>query len=236
MSQGQGRALGAAAVYGEYPGERSLMVVEQLARRGIKDGRVLAAMTEVPRHAFVPELHAALAYEDRPLPIGYGQTISQPFMVARATELAAPRPADRALEIGAGCGYQTAVLARLCAQVFAVEIVPALAERAAATLAALGIRNADVQAFDGSGGWPAHAPFDVIVVSAGAPRIPVFLLQQLAEGGRLVVPVSEGADGPGQVLTCIRRSGDDYQITEDTRCRYVDLVGRYGVGGHQPQA
>lgn len=209
------------------------MVDEQIAARGITDRRVLAAMTEVPRHRFVDGHLQPLAYEDRPLPIGFNQTISQPFMVARATELAAPAPGDRALEIGAGCGYQAAVLSRLCQQVFAIEIVPDLASRARLVLRTLGYDNVTIEAFDGSGGWPAHAPYDTIVVSAGAPRIPAMLLDQLADGGRLVVPVGTGEN---QILTRVRRTGNDYLVTEDTRCRYVDLVGRYGVGSQVPQA
>src|SRR5947209_2483412 len=168
---------------------RARMVAEQLERRGIGDPRVLAAMRTVPRHRFVDRAHLEAAYEDRPLPIGFGQTISQPFMVARATELAEPSEGERALEVGAGCGYQAAVLARLAAEVFAIELVPGLAARAEATLAALGVRNVTVGAFDGGGGWPDHAPYDVVIVSAGAPRVPPLLVAQLADGGRLVVPV-----------------------------------------------
>ena len=209
------------------------MVDEQLAARGISDRRVLAAMAEVPRHRFIAPHLQPLAYEDRPLPIGHQQTISQPFMVARATELAEPAPDDRALEIGAGCGYQTAVLSRLCAEVYGVEIVAELAAQAAIILHALGYHNATVESFDGSGGWPEHAPYQVILVSAGAPRIPALLLHQLADGGRLVLPV--GAPET-QVLTRVQRRGSHYDIVEDTRCRYVDLVGRYGVGARPPQA
>jgi protein-L-isoaspartate(D-aspartate) O-methyltransferase len=209
------------------------MVDEQIAARGIADGRLLVAMAEVPRHRFVAGHLQSLAYEDRPLPIGFSQTISQPFMVARATELAAPAPADRALEIGAGCGYQSAVLSRLCKQVYAVEIVPDLAARASLVLRTLGYDNVTVDSFDGSAGWAEHAPYDVIVVSAGAPRIPTLLLDQLADGGRLVVPVG----GPEtQILTRVQRHGSAYDIIEDTRCRYVDLVGRYGVGADVPRA
>jgi protein-L-isoaspartate(D-aspartate) O-methyltransferase len=209
------------------------MVEDQIAARGIRDRRVLAAMNEVPRHRFVDGHLQSLAYEDRPLPIGFSQTISQPFMVARATELAAPEPGDRALEIGAGCGYQAAVLSRLCKEVFAVEVVRELAARAALVLRTLAYDNVTVDAFDGSAGWPEHAPYDVIIVSAGAPRIPALLLDQLAEGGRLVVPVGNLET---QVLTRVRRHGSEYDIVEDTRCRYVDLVGRYGVGADVPRA
>jgi protein-L-isoaspartate(D-aspartate) O-methyltransferase len=212
---------------------RRTMIDEQLVPRGIKDPRVLEAMAAVPRHRFVSPQFEGVAYDDRPLPLGMGQTISQPFMVARATELAEPAPGDNALEIGAGCGYQAAVLGWLCRQVHGVEIVPVLAERAAATLAMLGFANVTIGSFDGSGGWPEHAPYDVIVVSAGAPRVPALLLHQLADGGRLVVPVGSGED---QVLTRVRRTGHEFETILDTRCRYVDLVGRYGVGREPPRA
>ena len=217
----------------EFQSARRDMVGDQLARRGISDPRVLEAMRIVPRHLFVDPTLASHAYEDRPLAIGHGQTISQPYMVARATELAAPRPTDRALEVGAGSGYQAAVLGELAAEVFAVEIVPALAARARQVLTETGYGNVTVEAFDGSGGWPEHAPYDVIIVSAGAPRIPAMLVSELADGGRLVIPVG----GPEeQELAVVRREGDHYVTAYDTRCRYVDLLGRYGVGGGQPVA
>jgi protein-L-isoaspartate(D-aspartate) O-methyltransferase len=218
---------------GAFAEERRTMVTEQLMARGIADPRLLAVMGMIERHRFVEPALASAAYEDRPLPIGYGQTISQPYMVARATELAAPEPGDRALEVGAGSGYQAAVLAALCAEVFAVEIVPQLADRARRALAECNLRNVTIEAFDGSGGWPAHAPYDVIVVSAGAPRIPALLVGELADGGRLVIPVG----GPHeQELALVKRVGDDYQTTFETRCRYVDLRGRFGVGGGAPAA
>ncbi|MBC8133648.1 MAG: protein-L-isoaspartate(D-aspartate) O-methyltransferase [Deltaproteobacteria bacterium] len=212
---------------------RREMVDKQLAARGIGDARVLAALSTVPRHLFVESALVDAAYEDRPLPIGHGQTISQPFMVARATQLAEVGPGDRALEVGAGCGYQAAVLAQLCEQVFGVELLPDLAARAVATLRTLGITNATVDSFDGSAGWPAHAPFDVIIVSAGAPRIPSLLVDQLSEGGRLVIPVGQGDE---QQIAVVRRQGDSYSMTTDTKCRYVDLLGRYGFGGTPPVA
>ena len=212
---------------------RQIMVVEQLARRGIRDPRVLAAMGTVPRHRFVDPALADDAYDDRPLAIGFGQTISQPYMVARATELAASREIDRALEVGAGSGYQAAVLAELAAEVYAIEIVPALAERAQRALVRTGYDNVTVAHFDGSGGWPEHAPYDVIIVSAGAPRIPPLLAAELADGGRLVIPIG----GPEeQELAVVRREGDRYVTSYDTRCRYVDLLGRFGVGGNPPAA
>jgi protein-L-isoaspartate(D-aspartate) O-methyltransferase len=232
-TRGGSRGQGDGDAEARFADARRAMVAEQLVGRGIIDPRVLGAMGKVRRHRFVEASLAGSAYDDRPLPIGYGQTISQPYMVARATELAAPRPGDRALEVGAGCGYQAAVLAELCAEVFAIEIVPALAERARRVLAESEIRNVTLEAFDGSGGWPGHAPYDVIIVSAGAPRIPTMLVGELADGGRLVIPVG----GPQeQELAVVRRVGDDYQTTFETRCRYVDLRGRFGVGGGAPAA
>jgi protein-L-isoaspartate(D-aspartate) O-methyltransferase len=226
----RGRGDGDADLLAE---ARRAMVSEQLVERGISDPRLLVAMGTVERHRFVEAPLVGAAYEDRPLSIGYGQTISQPYMVARATELAAPGPNDRALEVGAGSGYQAAVLAALCAQVFAIEIVPQLAERARRALGETHVHNVTVEAFDGSGGWPAHAPYDVIIVSAGAPRIPTLLVGELADGGRLVIPVG----GPHeQELAVVRRVGNDYQTSFETRCRYVDLRGRFGVGGGVPAA
>ncbi len=212
---------------------RRAMVIEQLVHRGIRDPRVLGAMGLVPRHRFVEPSLAELAYDDRPLSIGHGQTISQPYMVARATELAEVHAADRALEVGAGSGYQAAVLARLCAQVFAVEIVPALGARAREVLADVGADNVTLESFDGSGGWPAHAPYDVIIVSAGAPRVPPLLAGELADGGRLVIPLGPPEE---QTLALVRRRGDEFTTSYDTRCRYVDLLGRFGVGGGAPAA
>jgi protein-L-isoaspartate(D-aspartate) O-methyltransferase len=212
---------------------RRAMVIDQLVHRGIRDPRVLGTMGLVPRHRFVEPSLAEMAYDDRPLSIGHGQTISQPYMVARATELAEVQPADRALEVGAGSGYQAAVLARLCAAVFAVEIVPALAGHARQVLADIGAANVTLESFDGSGGWPAHAPYDVIIVSAGAPRVPPLLAEELADGGRLVIPLGPPEE---QTLALVRRSGDEFVTSYDTRCRYVDLLGRFGVGGGAPAA
>jgi len=217
----------------EFSDARRSMVIEQLVHRGIRDARVLGAMGLVPRHRFVESSLTEMAYDDRPLSIGHGQTISQPYMVARATELAQVRASDRALEVGAGSGYQAAVLARLCSEVFAIEIVPPLAERARRVLAEIGATNVTLESFDGSGGWPAHAPYDVIIVSAGAPRVPPMLAEELAEGGRLVIPLGGQEE---QTLALIRRQGDEFITSYDTRCRYVDLLGRFGVGGGAPAA
>ena len=168
---------------------REQMVQRQLLARDIDDPRVLEAMRKVPRHRFVPDEHAAHAYLDQPLPIGHDQTISQPYIVALMTQLARPAPGDRVLEVGTGSGYQAAVLAELAAEVFSVEIVTPLATRAALLLRKLGYSNVAVRSGDGYAGWPEHAPFDAIVVTAAPERIPAPLLEQLAPGGRLVIPV-----------------------------------------------
>src|SRR3954471_17457145 len=177
---------------------RRAMVIEQLVHREIRDPRVLGAMGLVPRHRFVEDRLSAMAYDDRPLSIGHGQTISQPYMVARATELAEVHPTDRALEVGAGCGYQAAVLAELAAEVFAIEIIPELAARARRVLAELGLGNVTLESFDGGGGWPAHAPYDVIIVSAGAPRVPPLPAAGPGGGGPLgISPGGPAAPGSG---------------------------------------
>jgi protein-L-isoaspartate(D-aspartate) O-methyltransferase len=154
------------------------------------DPRVMAALGKVPRHEFIPEANRALAYENRPQPIGHGQTISQPYIVAIMTDMAAPGPNDRVLEVGTGCGYQTAMLAELSARVYSIETLPELARAAAARLRRLGYTNVETRTGDGAQGWAEHAPFDAIVVTAAAwHRIPPALIEQLAPGGRLVIPV-----------------------------------------------
>ena len=168
---------------------RQAMVAEQIAARGVKDPRVLDAMRTVPRHEFVPAASRDDAYLDSPLPIGHGQTISQPYIVALMTELARPSPTDRVLEVGTGSGYQAAVISRLVARVFSVELVEPLAESAAAVLRRLGYANVTVRSGDGYLGWPDEAPFDVIVVTAAPEAVPAALVAQLKPGGRLVVPV-----------------------------------------------
>jgi len=168
---------------------RLAMVAEQIAARGIKDARVLDAMRAVPRHEFVPAAIREDAYGDSPLPIGHGQTISQPYIVALMTELARPTPSDRALEVGTGSGYQAAVLSRLVARVFSVELVDPLAQSAASTLRRLGYANVTVRSGDGYLGWPDEAPFDIILVTAAPEEVPPALVAQLKPGGRLIVPV-----------------------------------------------
>ena len=169
--------------------ERRRMVERDIAARGVDDPRVLEAMRSVPRHRFVGPRQARDAYRDHPLPIGSGQTISQPYIVAHMTELVRPQAGDRALEVGTGSGYQAAVLSPLVEHVYTIEIVPELAERAAATLDELGYDNVTVRQGDGWAGWPGHAPFEVIVVTAAPDEVPPALVEQLAPGGRMVIPV-----------------------------------------------
>ncbi|HEC23942.1 MAG TPA: protein-L-isoaspartate(D-aspartate) O-methyltransferase [Chloroflexi bacterium] len=201
------------------------MVQEQLIRRGITDERVLKAMGTVPRHLFVPPRLRHLAYDDSPLPIGAGQTISQPFMVALMTQLLRPAPDDRVLEIGVGSGYQTAVLAELVREVIGLERIPELAEQARKKLEEMGYRNVTIHVADGSAGFPEAAPYDGILVAAAAPRIPEALLEQLAEGGRLVIPVGDAYD---QMLERAWRQGGSIHIERLVPVRFVPLIGRFG--------
>jgi len=173
---------------------RLAMVADQIAARGVADPKVLAAMRAVPRHEFVPGTVRDDAYVDSPLPIGHGQTISQPYIVALMTELARPSPTDRALEVGTGSGYQAAVLSRLVSHVFSVELVDTLAQSAAGTLRRLGYANVTVRSGDGYLGWPDEAPFDIILVTAAPEEVPPALVAQLKPGGRLVVPVGRVYD------------------------------------------
>lgn len=209
----------------DFEKERLTMVEDQLKRRGIRDGRVLEVMSKVPRHTFVPEGHRSASYEDRPLPIGEGQTISQPYMVAIMTQSLELKGEDRVLEIGTGSGYQTAILAELAKEVCTIERIPLLLQRAQSTLEHLGYENIFFRIGDGTKGWPEKAPFDGIIVTAGAPEIPQTLLVQLAEGGRLVIPV-----GPRytQTLYKVTRRGKNYKEEDITGCVFVPLLGEHG--------
>jgi len=184
--------------------EVTRMIEEQIIARGVTHGPTLAALRAVPRHRFVPADAQREAYEDHPLPIDHGQTISQPFIVAFMTEAVAVKPGEKVLEIGTGSGYQAAILAAMGAKVFTIEIIPELAERAAATLRELGYDQVRVRAGDGYKGWPEEAPFDAIVVTAAPDTIPPALLEQLAEGGRLVIPV--GPQHGGQELILVTKT------------------------------
>jgi len=209
----------------DFAKERLAMVEEQLRRRGIRDERVLAAMTKVPRHLFVPSASQSEAYEDRPLPIGDGQTISQPYMVAIMTQSLNLTGGEKILEIGTGSGYQTAVLAELAREVFTVERLFDLFQKAEARLRTLGCENVSCRLGDGSKGWPEKAPFDGILVTAGAPEVPGALKSQLAEGGRLVIPVGSRYT---QNLLRIERGGSRFAEEDITGCVFVPLVGESG--------
>jgi protein-L-isoaspartate(D-aspartate) O-methyltransferase len=209
-----------------YGGYRSRLV-EELRRKGIRDLAVLHAVSEVPRHLFVPEAVRHRAYEDAALPLSAGQTISQPWVQARSLELLRLTGRERVLEIGAGSGYQTALLTRLASTVFAVERVPALAHQARAALEAAGITTVNMMIGDGTLGWRAYAPYDAILVAAGSPDVPVPLVEQLAPGGRMVIPV-----GPSehQSLTLVERSADGAAVTRTpvSGVRFVPLLGEFG--------
>jgi len=175
----------------DYKRQRLRMVDEQISTRGVRNKAVLEAMKKAPRHQFVPESHRHLAYADHPLPIGHDQTISQPFIVAYMSEAAEIAAGEKVLEIGTGSGYQAAILGELAKEVYSIEIIPELAERARQTLAALGYRNIQVKAGNGYLGWPEHAPFDAIVVTAAPDEIPKALVEQLAVNGKMVIPVGK---------------------------------------------
>ena len=203
--------------------KRSRMVEEQIRRRGVKNPDVLAAMERVPRHLFVPEEYLDLAYEDRPLPIGKEQTISQPYIVAFMTEALELARTDRVLEIGLGSGYQAAILAELAGEVYSVEIVPELARRTSRVLAELGYTNIHVRIGDGREGLPEAVPFDAIIATAAPEQVPQVLMDQLAPGGRLVIPVG----GAVQELKRIRRShdGQRFEIQSLMGVRFVPMTG-----------
>lgn len=209
---------------GRYARERERMVDEHLAARGVTDPHVLEAMRRVPRHRFVQEALRARAYGDHPLPIGEEQTISQPFIVGLMTSLLELTGREKVLEVGTGSGYQTAVLAELARRVCSIERLPRLAERARATLEALGHVNVWVRVGNGALGWPDEAPFDRIIVTAGSPAIPPPLVQQLAEGGRMVLPVGSPEN---QVLTVVDNVGGEIRQRPHGECKFVKLVGKY---------
>jgi protein-L-isoaspartate(D-aspartate) O-methyltransferase len=202
---------------------RALIGVMQ--ERGIRDLSVLRAFDAVHRHEFLPEAVRHAAYEDRPVPIGFGQTASQPSLQALYMQVLQLRPTDRVLEVGTGCGFQTAVLAQLAERVYSVERIRELAVRARETLDALRISNVAVLAGDGTIGWSRYAPYDCILVAAAAPEVPQPLLDQLAEGGRMLVPVGDMAV---QRLTLVSRTPEGFERQEVTECTFVPLLGRFG--------
>jgi protein-L-isoaspartate(D-aspartate) O-methyltransferase len=204
---------------------REAMVKEQISAKGIRDPRVLDAMRRTPREKFLPPGELPEAYADTPLPIDCGQTVSQPYMVALMTECLQLQGGERTLEIGTGSGYQTAILCSLCDFVYSVEKYPELSGKAAAILQELGCSNSLLTVGDGTKGWPEYAPYDAIIVTAGAPDVPAPLMEQLAVGGRLVIPVG---DAYSQVLRKIVRTDAGYTSENVCGCRFVPLVGEYG--------
>lgn len=209
----------------DYNRERNRMVDELVASRGIKDERVIRAMRKVPRHEFLPEALRAAAYGDHALPIGEGQTISQPYMVALMTELLGLTGSERVLEIGTGSGYQAAVLAELCSKVYTVERIKGLAAKARETLDRLGYKNVAIKVFDGTYGWKEMAPFDAIIVTAGAPDIPPPLIEQLVMNGRMVIPVGERYS---QTLLKVIKTPSGIITERSIPCVFVPLIGASG--------
>lgn len=201
---------------------RDTMVAAQIGARGIRDPKTLAAMRGVPRHLFVPPGYVNEAYDDHPLPIGHGQTISQPYIVAFMTEALGLKGGETVLEVGAGSGYQSAVLSRIAARVFGIEIVEPLALEAKARMARLGYSNVEIRAGDGHAGWPEHAPFDAIMVTAAAPRVPEPLKQQLKDGGRLVLPVGDYV----QELKIVTRHGSGFEERDVLGVTFVPMTGQ----------
>ncbi len=208
-----------------YEKERIRMVDEQIVSRGVKDERVLAVMRNIPRHEFLPEAIRGMAYTDNALPLGEGQTMSQPYMVALMTELLGLKGPERVLEIGTGSGYQTAVLAELCEKVYTVERVKSLADKARATLDRLGYKSVAIKVYDGTYGWKEMAPFDAIVVTAGSPDVPAPLVEQLKEGGRMVIPVG---DRYGQELITVVKTAEGMTTRRSIPCVFVPLIGNHG--------
>ena len=209
----------------DFPKARLKMVEEQIFSRGIKDAKLIAAMKKIPRHLFVEEALQNQAYSDHPLPIGEKQTISQPYMVALMTEALLLTGKEKVLEIGTGSGYQTAILAELSEKVFSIERIRPLAIRARKLLYELGYFNVEIKIFDGTLGWMEESPFDAIVVTAGSPDIPQTLLDQLATGGRLVIPVG---DAFVQDLIRVIKTEEEIKKEDLGGCRFVKLIGKYG--------
>jgi len=203
-------------------------LVRELQSKGIRDERVLRALREIPRERFVQEALTGKAYEDTSLPIGEKQTISQPWIVARMCELTEPDGTGKVLEVGSGSGYHAAVLSRLFELVYTVERIRSLSERARTTLRGLRIENVHLKIFDGSYGWSEFAPYRAVVVTAVAPEVPLPLLEQLEDGGRLVLPLSGAREGAQQVLTRIIKRGDSIDREEHGSVKFVPLLGRYG--------
>jgi protein-L-isoaspartate(D-aspartate) O-methyltransferase len=214
-----------AAEEREFAHQRALMVDRHVAARGVTEERILRAMRDVPRHRFVPQVVAAKAYGPGALPIGKGQTISQPYIVARMIELLDLAGNEKVLEIGTGTGYQAVVLSKLCAKVFSIERVNELALRATEVIRELKIHNVSVKVFDGTYGWSDQAPFDRIIVAAAAPEVPEPLLQQLKRTGKLVIPI--GPEG-SQRLALVTRVGTQWRIEDRGSAEFVPLVGRFG--------
>ena len=212
----------------DFPAQRQQMVDQQLKRRGIKDERVLAAMAKVPREQFIPLDARDAAYEDAPLPIGYDQTISQPYVVAFMTEQLRAKPVDRVLEVGSGSGYQAAILAELVADVYTIEIVEPLAKTAEATLQRSGYKNVHIKVGDGYKGWPEEAPFDAIIVTCAPERVPQPLVDQLKDGGRMVIPVGERF---AQQLYLLEKKNGQLKESATLPVRFVPMV-REGQSGN----
>jgi len=206
----------------EFAAERERMVKEQVAMRGVTDERVLRAMRKVPREQFVPEEMRGQSYSDGPLPIGYDQTISQPFVVAFMTEKLGLRPTDRVLEIGTGSGYQAAILAELAAKVYTIEIVEPLGKRAEETLQRLGYKNVQVKIGDGYQGWPEHAPFDAVIVTCAPDHVPRPLVEQTKEGGRIVIPVGSAGD---QTLYLLEKKNGRLEQRNFLPVSFVPMTG-----------
>jgi protein-L-isoaspartate(D-aspartate) O-methyltransferase len=204
---------------------RERMVVEQLQRRGIKDPRVLAAMRSVERDRFIPVEYAEHAYDDGPLPIGSSQTISQPYIVALMSEVAALEGSERVLEVGTGSGYQAAILSHLAAEIYSIESIQSLYEHARMVLDTMGIRNVHLSCGDGSLGWPEAAPFDAILVTAAMPGVARPLIEQLAAGGKLVAPIGEE---DLQTLVRLRRVNNSWHEEYFGECRFVRMTGKHG--------